>query len=176
MEGEFNNLSTDNLATNFTNSPNNLELSDELAADPIYTRKMGTAYSAGKWAKRAVVITGITLTVTATAILGGNVIRNAYVNNPPKLVDGYQFVITEDNTLDYQFTIADNQNNYAVKFIVYQKSNERLFYLDCSTPQEYRGTIEELPINKHITYQIYFTNRFDYQKNLIAKTIWTAKE
>ena len=83
MNGEFNDLTTYNTATTFSPNTNNIATSDELSADPNYVRKMGTAYSAGKWVKRVVVITGITLTISAAAILGGNYITNVYIGKVP---------------------------------------------------------------------------------------------
>ncbi len=175
MTGEFNDLTTNNIATTFTNTPNNIATSDELSADPNYVRKMGTAYSAGKWVKRAVLITGLTLTISASAILGGNYIKNVYIGAVPSLATGHVFEL-DGNTLKYQFTIESNQNNYPVTFKVYEKNNGVVFILDCSSIKEYVGSVEQLKYNTTYTYDVYFTNRLDYRKSLIQGTITTPEE
>lgn len=176
MEGEFNNLTTNNIATTFNNRPNNIQTSDELTADPIYTRKMGTAYSAGKWAKRVVVAVGLTLTLTAAAMLTGSVLNNAYVVDPPSLGSVATFYLEKDNSLSYAFTISKNIQHYPITFTVYEDKDEPLLTLDCTNEGDYQGKVENLGYGKTITYDIYFTNNIDYRRSLRKGTIVTYKE
>ena len=174
MTGEFNDLTTNNTATSFSNTTNNLALSDELSADANYVRKMGTAYSAGKWAKRIVVITGITMTVSAAAILGGNVITNVYVGKAPTIASGYVFKMDE-YSIHYDFAIESNANNYPVTFRLYNE-NESIFTLDCSTVQGYTGYIDLAESLDKVIYEIYFTNRLDYKRTLLKGSLIVTEE
>lgn len=174
MNGEFNDLTTYNTATTFSPNTNNIATSDELSADPNYVRKMGTAYSAGKWVKRVVVITGITLTISAAAILGGNYITNVYIGKVPVLATGTVFELEQDS-LKYQFTLESNANNYPVTFKVYDDKTT-VFTMDCTEVKEYIGSVDSLGYGKDITYEIYFTNRLDYRKSLIKRTLTIPEE
>ena len=174
MNGEFNDLTTYNTATTFSPNTNNIVTSDELSADPNYVRKMGTAYSAGKWVKRVVVITGITLTISAAAILGGNYITNVYIGKVPVLAIGTVFELEQDS-LKYQFTLESNANNYPVTFKVYDDKTT-VFTMDCTEIKEYIGSVDSLGYGKDITYEIYFTNRKKKKKSLIKRTLTIPEE
>lgn len=174
MQGEFNDLTTNNTATTFTNMTNNLSLSDELTASENYVRKMGTAYSAGKWAKRIVIATGITLTVSAAAILGGNMITNVYVGNAPAIASGYIFKM-DKNSIYYEFAIESNPNNYPVTFRLYDDKTP-IFTLDCSSPIGYTGYVDMVESLDKAIYEIYFTNRLDYKRTLLKGSISLTEE
>ena len=152
MNGEFNDLTTYNTATTFSPNTNNIVTSDELSADPNYVRKMGTAYSAGKWVKRVVVITGITLTISAAAILGGNYITNVYIGKVPVLAIGTVFELEQDS-LKYQFTLESNANNYPVTFKVYDDKTT-VFTMDCTEVKEYIGSVDSLGYGKERPFAI----------------------
>lgn len=170
MTGEFNDLSTNNIGVSFSNNTNNTALSDELSASSNYVKQMGTAYSAGKWAKKILVVTGITLTVSAAAILGGNYIKNVFIGDVPVLADDHVFKL-EENIFNYSFAITENKNNYPVMFRVYEDVRKPLFTLDCSISQSYEGTVEIDDIQKNYKYEIFFTNRLDYRRTLVKGNV-----
>lgn len=162
MDGEFNNLATENAKITFNMATDNIATSDELTADPIYQRQMGTAYSRGKKVSRIVTAAGITLLLTATAIKSGQVITNAFIVNPPKISNTN--VTVENNILNYSFSI-ENVNGYPITIFLYQE-RVKVYEKDCTNPGDYEGTIPDLEKWKDYKFYVEFTNKFDYRKSL----------
>ena len=176
MQGEFNDISTNNIKTTFNNTPNNIQLSDELTADPVYTRKMGTAYSIGKWSKRVLVAAGFTVTVTAAAVLSGGLGKNVFVSNPP-VAEAVSFDFAkEESKLYYSFTIKENKKNYPITLSVSIKDEKPFYTLDCSLPGEYKGEVEGFEVGHYYIYNLSFSNKLDYKGSLTKGTIDTYKE
>lgn len=175
MTGEFNNLATNNTATTFSSATNNTATSDELSATDNYVRKMGTAYSAGKWTNRIIKVTGITLTISAAAILGGNVVTNAFIGKAPVVASDYVFKL-EQYSIYYKFAIESNDNNYPVTFRLYEDTNKPIFTLDCSQIYGYEGYVDLAQSYEKIIYEIYFTNRLDYKRTLLQGVLTYLEE
>lgn len=176
MQGEINNIQTDNIKTTFTNNTNNIQTSDELQADPVYVRKMGTAYSIGKWTKRITVAVGFTITVTAAAVMGG-LGKNAFVPDPPK-AEGINFEYSKDlNTLSYYFNIKENKRNYPITFSVTIEGEKNPYYtLDCTQIGEYKGVVGDFEIGHFYVYSLSYSNRVDYTNTLSKGKINTYRE
>lgn len=171
MNQEFNNLKTENIKTTFSNNTNNLATSDELQVDPIYVRKMRNSYAASKKGQKVITITGISLLLTATAILSGNIISNVFIVNPPTIVESNFLILENTDTLSYNFTLT-NKGNYKVTFKV-SCNKETLYTLDCSNPDNYTGEILNIGLDKKVHYDISFTNRFDYIKSILNGNLYT---
>ena len=177
MEGEFNNLSTNNIGTTFDSKPNNIATSDELSADPIYVRKMGTAYSAGKWTKRVAVTAGFVVTMTAAAIMSGSVVKNIYVANPPTVKEAIISFSNEEYVLHYSFRVEKNSQKYPITFAVYEDGDKTPFYkVDCSTVDKYEGYVDGFEEGHLYEYKLSFTNRFDYVGTIKQGKVDTLKE
>ena len=167
MEGEFNKLETNNTGTTFNNKPNNLETSDELKAPLMYQENInGTVYARKKRATKIAVYAGITLLVTAASIASGSIISNAFILNPPKVSEATYHV--EDEVFNYHFKI-DNAGEYLITYEI-SIGKRTLVKEDCSESGEYSGTFNEnkdLMLDNYIAvFNIKFTNRFDYTKQL----------
>lgn len=171
MDQEFNNLDTSNIETTFTNNTNNLATSDELQVDPIYVRQMRNSYAASKRGKRVITIAGISLILTATAILSGNIISNVFIVNPPTIEESNLLIVENTDTLSYDFTLT-NKGNYKITFVV-SIGKETVFTLDCSVTDTYTGEVKDLGLDKKVHYDISFTNRFDYKKSILNGNLYT---
>ena len=167
MEGEFNKLETNNTGTTFDNKPNNLETSDELKAPLMYQENInGTVYARKKRTTKIAVFAGITLLVTAASIASGSIISNAFILNPPQVSEAAYKV--EDKVFNYHFKI-NNDGEYLVTYTI-SIGNRVLVKEDCSEPGEYSGVFNEnkdlMEYNYIAVFNIKFTNRFDYTKQL----------
>ncbi len=171
MDQEFNDLSTTNIKTTFTNNANNLATSDELQVDPIYVRKMRNSYAASKRGQKVITITGISLLLTATAILSGNIISNVFIVNPPTIVESNMLILENTDTFSFDFTLT-NKGNYKVTFKV-TVDKETIYTLDCTVPDTYTGEIPDIGFDKKIHYDVSFTNRFDYKKSILNGNLYT---
>lgn len=159
MDGEFNNLSYNNTGTSFSANVNNIQTSDELSADPIYTRKMGTSYSISKGVAKAVVAAGITV----TAVGGGMGIYSLFSNSfvtLPTVSDNPIAVSTTDDSLSYDFEV-DNDSGEKFDFYVYVKDN-LVFSLDIHESGKYQGTIPNLGYDVSGHYEFLYSNGVDY--------------
>lgn len=165
MNGEFNDLTTNNVNVTFNSKPNNTQQSDELTADPNYVRKMGTAYSIGKRVKTSVIVLSSSLIVAggALSIMANTSFHNAYIGTLPTLSE---FRVTHGLNLEYYFEI-ENKGSLKVYFDVYIV-DELKSSIDCSETNTYSGTIEGLPLGKEINYSVYCTNNIDYKKTLTS--------
>jgi hypothetical protein len=164
METEFNDLTTDNLKTDFSNSPDNLTTSDELSASENYVNKMGTAYSISKGVSRAATITGITLTLSA----GGYLLGNSMISTPPTVSDS-SIIWNEEGSIHYLFTIT-NDKNYETTFTLLHQ-DETIFALDVTTPGKYEGDTPVLTYREEVTYQISYHPTQDYIGVLLKGTL-----
>lgn len=166
MNEELNNLAFDNTKVTFTNNTNNLALSDELEASPLYQDKMGTNYSRSKMTLRVFNFTGISLILTAAAIKTGSLISNAYVLNPPSISN--DSCVVEGHTLKAAFTI-NNPRQYKVEcYLSVTRNGEAVELLreECTEEKEYLIEYSELHANDQGNFYIEFTNKVDYVKVL----------
>lgn len=166
MEGEFNNLNYDNTNITFSVATNNIATSDETSADPIYQRQLGTNYSRGKKVGKAVVLTGLALTLTAVAISGGSLVRNIYVPSPPKVSD--PVVGVSEGKLSYSFTIENKLGYVTTYFIDINGTN--VLKEDCREAKEYKGEYSPVEPGSKCKFYVTFTNSFDY-----VKTVYTTE-
>ena len=165
MDGEFNNLNYDNTNITFSVAPNNIVQSDELSADPIYQRQMGTNYSKGKKVGKAITIVGISVAFTATAIASGSVLSNIFVPNPPK-VSNATYVV-EGNELTYSFTIT-NKVKYKTYYVLEINSSQVLNEF-CTEAKDYIVSYAPVEKGQKAKFYITFTNSLDYRKQIYVK-------
>lgn len=165
MDGEFNNLNYNNTNITFSNTTNNIAISDETSADPVYVRQMGTNYSRGKKVSRVVLVTGIALTFTALAISGGTVIRNIFVPNPPTVSNTN--IVLDAGELSYSFTIT-NKLKYKTTYQL-DINGENVLKEECVEPKEYSGTYSPIEAGSRCKFYITFTNSLDYYKTIFTK-------
>lgn len=170
MDNEFNDLSTDNIQTTFTLDTENTATSDELEADPVYTNKMGTAYSIGKGISKAVAAAGITLSVSA----GGILMMNSFVS-PPAISETRFEASAEDDSFLYSFTIK-NDKSYKATFDVKDEEDKIVFTLDVTKPDKYEGKVENLGYQKSYSYSIYYNNGIDVTSVLTDGTFKTKEK
>ncbi len=168
MDNEFNSLDTDNLATSFSNSPDNLVTSDELQAGENYATKQGTAYSIAKGVSRALAVTGITISVSAGGYM---LLSNSMVQTPPTLAESSFEVSTSSDSLSFSFTIT-NDKEYKATFEILEKK-EVLFSLDVTKADTYTGTAENLGYGKTLLYQITYVAN-DYIGTLLKVNFTTT--
>ena len=176
MNGEFNDLSTNNVNVTFNSKPNNTQLSDELEADPIYTRKMGTAYSINKRVRTSIIVLSSTLIIAggALSIMNNFSFHNAYIGSLPTLTNLSIKVDEEVDSLHYSFDIS-NKGALTVYFVV---SNDEIS-LDAINVTEtgtYEGTIDNLGYEISYEYEIFCTNSIDYRKTLTKGSFVTFAE
>ena len=171
MDNEFNDLSTDNIHTDFTLDVNNTATSDELEADPVYTNKMGTSYSIGKGISLAVAAAGITLSVSA----GGILMMNSFVQSPPSLSETSFEASKEDDSFLYSFT-TKNDKSYTMTFDVKDDSEKAVFSLDVSKADKYEGKVENLGFGKYYSYSVYYSNGIDVTTVLTEGTFQTKEK
>lgn len=165
MDGEFNNLNYNNTNITFSVSPNNIAQGDELSADPIYQRQMGTNYSKGKKVGKAITIVGISVAFTATAIASGSVLSNIFVPNPPT-VSNATYVV-EGNELTYSFTIT-NKVKYKTYYILEINSSQVLNEF-CTDAKDYKVSYAPVEKGQKAKFYIAFTNSLDYRKQIYVK-------
>ena len=164
MEGEFNNLNYNNTNITFSVATNNIATSDETSADPIYVRQLGTNYSRSKKVGKAVVLTGLALTITAVAISGGSLIRNVYVPSPPTVTNPTFSV--SDGKLSYSFTIENKLGYVTTYFIDINGTN--VVKEDCREAREYVGEYSPIEAGSKCKFYVTFTNSFDYIKTVYS--------
>ncbi len=153
MDQEFNDLTTDNLSTSFSNNTDNTSTSDELSASENYVTKMGTSYSIGKAISKVVVITGVSVTLGA----GGYTLLNSMVRNPATIANA-TFTYQENlDTLHYSFDIT-NDKEYPATFSVYKKSDKEVIYtLDVTKTGTYSGDVTKLGYDMTLVYEVSYT-------------------
>ena len=162
MDGEFNNLSYDNTNITFSVATDNIATSDELSADPIYQRQMGTNYSKGKKVGKAVTIVGISIAFTATAIATGSTLANIFVPKPPTISN--QSYVVEDGSLKYSFKV-DNPKSYKTTY--YVELDETIVLNDsCQESKEYCIVYSPVVSGQKCRFYINFTNSLDYHKTI----------
>lgn len=166
MEGEFNNLNYNNANITFSVATDNTATSDETSADPIYQRQLGTNYSRGKKVAKAVVLTGMALTITAVAISGGSLIRNIYVPSPPTVSN--PVVSVSEGVLSYSFAIENKLGYVTTYFIDINGTN--VLKEDCREAKEYVGQYSPVEPGSKCKFYVTFTNSFDY-----IKTVYTTE-
>ena len=166
MEGEFNNLGINNAPITFTGKTNNIATSDELDAPLMYQDKLGTNYSRGKKAAKMVTLTGVALILTAAAIKTGSLLTNAFIVNVPT-VENEKFEVIE-GVLNYSFEIT-NKGKYQVYYII-NVDNVNIVKQDCSNPDTYVGTFNEISDGQTGHFYIEFTNSVDYTKRITSVT------
>ena len=162
MDGELNELKYNNTNITFSVATNNIATSDELSADPIYVRQMGTNYSRGKKVGKAITIVGISVAFTATAIASGGVLRNIFIPNPPTVSNAH--MVVEGNQLEYGFTI-ENKLQYKTWYELY-RYGDVVAQGECIEAREY--VVKYSPVEKGEKYKfiVIFTNSFDYRKEI----------
>ncbi len=168
MEGEFNNLNINNTNITFNNTPNNIETSDELKAPLMYQDNIqGTNFARKKRTAKIVVLSGITMLVTAASIASGSIISNAFILNPPKISDSVYKV--EEEVFTYNFTVT-NEGEYKLEYFI-TIGDRTLMKSDCSKSGTYAGQFNEnkdLMLDNYVAvFHIKFTNQFDYSKQLV---------
>ena len=173
MASEINQLQYENTKVTFTNSTNNTETSDELKADPLYYRKLGTAYSTGKMVKRSIIVIGIAVTASSGAILTGNLISNSFVRTPE-----ISNILVEAGDLateiKFSFTIGKNDNNYDVLFTLRDLLGEAVFTYRQKDVDTYDGVITGLEAHTTYNYKISFTNNMDLIREIKKGQVTTG--
>lgn len=172
MSDELNNTKTENTKTTFTNTPNNVQTSDELKADPLYYRQMGTAYSIGKGVKVAVIATGTLLTIGGGTLLAFSLINNTVIK-APEITD----VVVKSNsstTIDYSFKIKSNDNKYDVVFVLTDVTDMGVYSYKANKIDTYEGQIRDLKENTKYNYKIAFTNNSDLYRVVEKGSITTS--
>ena len=162
MDGEFNSLNINNTNITFSVATNNIATSDELSADPIYQRQMGTNYSKGKKVGKAITIIGISLAFTATAISSGSVLSNIFVPNPPTVSNAV--INVEDKTLTYSFTLK-NDRKYKTFFYL-DINGENVIKEEVIESKDYDGEYSPVVSGDRCKAYIIFTNSLDYYKTI----------
>ena len=163
-DSEFNDLTTDNLATGFDNSPNNLATSDELNAPSVYSEATTTAY-----AKSKRIAGGITTAIAILSVGVGGVsfLTSNYVTNPPTIADNELVLDEKTNELSFHFTIA-NSEPYPITLVVTLDETTLLSY-DVSKEGTYSFSLVPSKEEKNGYVKVYFTSA-DYQG-----TLWDAE-
>lgn len=166
MEGELNNLTTNNTKITFNNTPNNVQQSDELKADPLYYRQMGTAYSLGKVVKRSVIAVGLVITATSGGIMASNAFSNSYVKSPTVTDISVLGEKDNPNAINFSFSITKNENNYTVLFTLADLKGEYLYSFRAKEIKSYNDVVTDLEAGKKYQYKISFTNDIDLVREL----------
>ena len=120
---------------------------------------------------KATKVVGITLTITAAALLTGTVVANVYLGKLPKL-ENLEYVV-DGNNINYEFDIINKGRMY-ITLEVYDEQKNNLFTLDVTKEDKYQGTIDELLYETNYIFKIVSTNKFDYKKNLDEQIIRTG--
>lgn len=172
MSDELNNLNTENTKTTFTNTPNNVETSDELKADPLYYRQLGTAYSIGKGVKAALIATGTLLTIGGGTLLAFSFL-NGSVIKAPEVID-IKVESHSPTTIDYSFRIKANDNKYDVVFVLTDIDDSGIYKFKANEINFYEGQIKDLKDNTKYNYKIAFTNNSDLYRVIEKGNIITS--
>ena len=162
MESEFNELAFNNTNETFNNNPDNLALSDELAASALYQDSLGTNYSRKKRLTKLASATGLAILVTAASINSRSMISNSFILNPPTAKMTVCEVV--DGVFNYEFTIKNTAKYQVVYYIDVdgvQKKSE-----DCSASDTYKGSFSEINDGEKGVFYINFTNKVDYIKTI----------
>ena len=166
MEGEFNDLATDNLATSFDNSPNNLSTSDELSASEVYDDSKKSSYSLAK--KVAAVATVAVSLVTASTVLSNLTSQKPYI-------EVISIAVNEStSSLDYEFK-THSVNNYFAFFTVKMEGIENpLLEFDITSLQTYSGSVT-LPQKGNGTWQFSYASTIEGTKTKLRSETFTLK-
>ncbi len=158
MDNEFNSLNYDNIKTTFTGDTNNSYSEDVLLMDPIY--QVNTKVEQRKKVSKTVNIVGISLAFTATAIAGGAVLTNVFIQNPPTVSNVSTKV--DGDTFYYEFSIT-NKKGYKVTYTI--ELNDKVVSSDVvSSSKHYSFTYSPVSNGDKIYFHIDFTNSIDYHK------------
>lgn len=162
MEGEFNNLECNNVATTFVASTNNTATSDELDAPLNYADKFGTKHSKKKKIVPLLVkTTGLTIILVAVGIQGVTFLRNNFVKDPPTIINK-EYHVSPDYGFGFYFEI-ENSRNYSTYYFV-EVNGVEVIKEDCSKPGGYEGNYPEVYMGDNLRFYISFTNKYDYVK------------
>lgn len=172
MEGEFNNINTDNIKTTFIDSPNNVQQSDELEADYLYYRKMGTAYSAGKKVKTIIVGISVTMTAGAGVALSVNLINTSFIAAPT--ISNIVIASNDATSIDYSFNLEKNERKYTMIFTLKDVGTEvDVFSLKLDELKSYTGKIENLNPVTTYRYSFIYSNNVDLTRTLSSGEVIT---
>ena len=160
MEGEFNNLVSNNTNITFSTSVDNTATSDELSASPLYQEKMGTNYSRAKKISRALTLTGIAVVAVST----GSILTNIYITNPPSVVESTFVAEVTEHTFHYEFEVK-NPRNYRV-YSLFLVNSEEVINFECSIETTYKGQYDKLEDGDKCEFYIRFTNQVDYTRTI----------
>lgn len=166
MDEEFNNLSTDNTATSFSNSPDNTATSDELDAPAVYDTKKRTSYAISK----AVAVGSVALTMVA---IGATLLSSLTKAKPFVNVDNIAYVAST-KTLDYHFSTLD-ASGYNVFFTVTLADlDSPIFDLNITETKTYSGSID-IPQEGKGLWHIYYAENLEGQRTELRKGTFEAK-
>lgn len=166
MDEEFNDLSTDNTATSFSNSPDNTAASDELDAPAVYDTKKRTSYAIAK----AATIGSVALTMVA---IGATLLSSLTKSKPFVNVDSIAYVAST-KTLDYHFSTLD-ASGYNVFFTVNLIDRDSpIFDLDITETKTYSGSIN-IPKEGEGLWHIYYAETLEGQRTELRKGTFVAK-
>lgn len=171
MSDERNDIPFDNTKVTFDNTPNNIETSDELNADPLYYRQMGTAYSTGKKVKKALIGVGIAVTATGGIMLSVNLINNSFLIEPT--VENINVASTKPNEISFSFKISKNEQKLTVIFTLSNFKNENVFTYRAVENRDYESVVSNLNSNTAYNYKIQFTNNVDLLKEVSSGIVTT---
>ncbi len=167
-ESEINDLQTDNIATNFNASPNNVETSDELSLSESFFSKQDTNYAAAKREDERTKKVAAALSLGATALFGTAIFANAYLPSLPSVDKIAQSVV--DQELHYSFVVSNNKK-YSLTYTVSIK-DEVLHVIDVSENKQHEGkiTIVDYSLEMKISTRL-IASLSDYQKTIGEYTI-----
>ena len=159
-ESEFNDLSTDNTATSFDNSPKNTATSDELNAPSVYSEETTTEY-----AKSKRIAGGITTAIAILSIGVGGVsfLTSNYVSNPPTIADNELVLDEKTNDLSFHFTIT-NSEPYPITLEI-SLADKTIFSYDTTKEGKYEFTLATTKEKKDGYIKVYYTSA-DYNGTL----------
>lgn len=168
---EFNDLTTDNTATSFDPSPDNIATSDETEAAPVYAEETVTQYAK---AKRVAAAVTTTIAVVSVGVGGVSLFNTTVVDTPPTISEESTFVVSDtEDSFTYDFTVT-NDKQYTMSFDIYIETEVK-FTLDVTEAREYSGTVTGLGYNKEGYYEItYIVN--DTSNSLVKELFNTPLE
>ena len=169
MDSEFNDLTTNNLATSFDASPNNIATSDELSAPAVF---QGTLTS---YAKSRRIAQGITTAIAILSVGVGGVsfLTSQFVDTPPTISANTIDISSTEDCLDYAFAI-DNPKGYAAAFEVLIEE-KTIYTLEVTEGKTYSGSVTDLGYDKSGRYVLHY-QAGDYRGVLWEGTFVTAKK
>ncbi len=163
--GEFNSVETNNLEQTFSDSPNNIETSDETSLGETLFVKQDTTYALKKRDDEKIKRIAAAATISVTAVLGGTFLANSFLPSPPT-IDNVSHSIRND-TLHYSFDVFNNKK-YEVTYTVYIDGEAlKNSKIDISQNKHYEGAIlipncsTELRITSSVV-----TKLADYEKEI----------